>query len=152
MATVRPRSSRPLEADDSRNGTIPRVPPPPPQTGSKEETVVKGCRKEGTGFVSLEEAEVVIAGDGNLHATLVKDPAMPMETWNKNEAACLAELYQITRDLGGKISGEHGIGIKRREFLRNLMVPEELELMRAIKRAWDPNNIMNPGKIFTIYN
>jgi glycolate oxidase len=90
------------------------------------------------------------AGDGNLHATLVKDPAMSMEAWNKNEAACLAELYRITRGLGGKISGEHGIGIKRREYLRNLMAPAELELMRALKRAWDPNNIMNPGKIFTL--
>jgi electron transfer flavoprotein alpha subunit len=66
MATVRPRSSRPLEADDSRKGTIARVPPPPLQTGSKEETAVKGCRKEGADFVSLEEAELVIAGGRGL--------------------------------------------------------------------------------------
>ncbi|MDR1277302.1 MAG: FAD-binding protein [Treponema sp.] len=92
------------------------------------------------------------AGDGNLHATLVKDPAMSMQEWNKNEAACLAELYRITVGFGGKISGEHGIGIKRREFLRNLMPAAELELMRAVKQAWDPNNIMNPGKIFTSHN
>jgi glycolate oxidase len=90
------------------------------------------------------------AGDGNLHATLVKDPAMSMEEWNRNEAACLAELYRITVGLGGKISGEHGIGIKRREHLRDLIAPAELKLMRAVKRAWDPNNIMNPGKIFTL--
>jgi len=88
------------------------------------------------------------AGDGNLHATLVKDPVMPMEEWHKNEAACLAEIYRITRNLGGKISGEHGIGIKRREYLKELIDPGELSLMKAIKRAWDPNNIMNPGKIF----
>jgi glycolate oxidase len=88
------------------------------------------------------------AGDGNLHATLVKDPAMPMETWKRNEGQCLEELYRITGQLGGKISGEHGIGIKRREYLKKLIDPVELDLMRALKNAWDPNNIMNPGKIF----
>jgi glycolate oxidase len=88
------------------------------------------------------------AGDGNLHATLVKDPDMPMDTWKQHEEQCLEELYQVTGKFGGKISGEHGIGIKRREHLKKLIDPVELDLMRAIKRAWDPNNIMNPGKIF----
>jgi glycolate oxidase len=88
------------------------------------------------------------AGDGNLHATLVKDPEMPMELWAKNEDLGLRELYQVTSKIGGKISGEHGIGIKRREYLKELIDPVELELMRSIKKAWDPNNIMNPGKIF----
>jgi glycolate oxidase len=88
------------------------------------------------------------AGDGNLHATLVKDPEMSMEDWKKNEKACQRELYEITKEAGGKISGEHGIGIKRREFFKDFVSPGELELMRQLKRAWDPNNIMNPGKIF----
>jgi glycolate oxidase len=88
------------------------------------------------------------AGDGNLHATLVKDPSMNMEEWRKQEKACQEELYRIVKEAGGKISGEHGIGLKRRDFYRSLADPVELELMRAIKRAWDPNNIMNPGKIF----
>ena len=88
------------------------------------------------------------AGDGNLHATLVKDPDMSMDDWKKNEKACLWELYEITKKAGGKISGEHGIGIKRREYFNDLVSPGELELMKALKRAWDPNNIMNPGKIF----
>ncbi|MDR2501600.1 MAG: FAD-binding oxidoreductase [Treponema sp.] len=88
------------------------------------------------------------AGDGNLHATLVKDPAMSMEDWKKNETACLRELYRVTSNMGGKISGEHGIGIKRREFLREVIDPVELKMMRAVKQALDPNNIMNPGKIF----
>ncbi|QQO10873.1 FAD-binding oxidoreductase [Breznakiella homolactica] len=88
------------------------------------------------------------AGDGNLHATLVKDPDMSMEEWKKNEVQCLEELYEITEKLGGKISGEHGIGLKRKTFLKELIDPVELDLMKAIKRAWDPNNIMNPGKIF----
>ncbi|MHC6203193.1 FAD-binding oxidoreductase [Breznakiellaceae bacterium SP9] len=88
------------------------------------------------------------AGDGNLHATLVKNPDMSMEDWHKNEKACLAQLYSITASYGGKISGEHGIGIKRRGFLRDILDPVELHLMQALKKAWDPNNIMNPGKIF----
>src|SRR6056297_3368301 len=88
------------------------------------------------------------AGDGNLHATLVKDPDMDMETWHRNEALCLQELYKVTTQLGGKISGEHGIGIKRKSHLKDVINPVELELMRAIKRAWDPDNIMNPGKVF----
>jgi glycolate oxidase len=88
------------------------------------------------------------AGDGNLHATLVKDPEMSMGEWFAAEKAALRELYAVTGKLGGKISGEHGIGIKRREFFLDLVDPVELELMRGIKQAWDPNGIMNPGKIF----
>lgn len=88
------------------------------------------------------------AGDGNLHATLVKDPDMDMETWSLREEACLRELYRVTRSLGGKISGEHGIGLKRKGYLADLIDPVELGLMRAIKQAWDPAGIMNPGKIF----
>ncbi len=88
------------------------------------------------------------AGDGNLHATLVKDPEMDVETWHRNEAACLREMYEITTKLGGKISGEHGIGIKRKNYLKEVINPVELKLMEGIKRAWDPNNIMNPGKVF----
>ncbi|MFW5737663.1 MAG: FAD-binding oxidoreductase, partial [Spirochaetota bacterium] len=90
------------------------------------------------------------AGDGNLHATLVKDPDMDTATWREREDACLRDLYRVTSMLGGKISGEHGIGVKRKRYLAEVTSPVEIELMRAIKRAWDPNNIMNPGKIFDL--
>jgi glycolate oxidase len=88
------------------------------------------------------------AGDGNLHAKLVKDPDMDLDTWYRHKDACLRDLYRVTRDLGGKISGEHGIGLKRKAYLPDVTDPVEIELMRAIKRAWDPNHVMNPGKIF----
>ena len=88
------------------------------------------------------------AGDGNLHATLVKDPGMGMDEWHEKEKACQKELYALIKEAGGKISGEHGIGIKRRDFFRDMVSPVELGLIKAIKQAWDPNNIMNPGKIF----
>jgi glycolate oxidase len=88
------------------------------------------------------------AGDGNLHATLVKDPATTMEEWRAAEGAALEELYAAVARLGGKISGEHGIGLKRKKYLAEFMDPVELALIKAIKKAWDPELIMNPGKIF----
>ncbi|MCG8480695.1 MAG: FAD-binding protein [Spirochaetales bacterium] len=88
------------------------------------------------------------AGDGNLHATLVKDPEMGEDRWRENEDLALRELYKVTHTLGGKISGEHGIGLKRKKYLDDLIDPVELQLMRGIKLAWDPNRILNPGKIF----
>ena len=90
------------------------------------------------------------AGDGNLHATLVKNPQHSLEHWNEMLPHALRELYAITKNLGGKISGEHGIGLKRKKYMVENMDPVELGLMKAIKRAWDPLNIMNPGKIFDL--
>ena len=75
---------------------------------------------------------------------------MSMETWKEVEDACLKDLYTLVTRLGGKISGEHGIGLKRKKYFQALVSPVELELMRALKKAWDPNNIMNPGKIMDL--
>jgi glycolate oxidase len=88
------------------------------------------------------------AGDGNLHATLVKDPAMSMEAWKAAEPKALEELYAVVAELGGKISGEHGIGLKRKKYMAEFMSPVEMSLIKSIKKAWDPNGIMNPGKLF----
>ncbi len=85
-----------------------------------------------------------------MHATLVKNPAHSMEHWHEMMPIALRELYAVTKRLGGKISGEHGIGLKRKKYMLENMDPVELGLMQAIKRAWDPNNIMNPGKIFDL--
>jgi len=90
------------------------------------------------------------AGDGNLHATLVKNPESSMEEWYEIEHKALKELYRATKTLGGTISGEHGIGSKRKPYMEMVSTPVELDLMRKIKRAFDPNNIMNPGKIFDL--
>jgi len=90
------------------------------------------------------------AGDGNLHATLVKNPESSMQEWYEIEKKALRELYQATKELGGTISGEHGIGLKRKAYMKIVSNPVELELMRKIKKAFDPNNIMNPGKIFDL--
>ncbi len=90
------------------------------------------------------------AGDGNLHLTLIKNPEDSMEYWYQLEAKILKEVYEAVVKLGGTISGEHGIGIKRKPYINIVFSPEELDLMKKIKRVFDPNNIMNPGKIFDL--
>jgi glycolate oxidase len=88
------------------------------------------------------------AGDGNLHATPIKRPEMPMEEWQAKLPLLLEDLYKAVASLGGTISGEHGVGSKRVEYLALVLAPEVIELQRRIKRAFDPLSILNPGKIF----
>ena len=71
-----------------------------------------------------------------------------MEEWqNILHNKLLPELYRVVIDLGGTISGEHGIGHKRREYMPMAIEPAQIEVMRAIKKALEPNCILNPGKI-----
>jgi glycolate oxidase len=90
------------------------------------------------------------AGDGNLHATIVKSPDESMDKWHDKLPNILKDLYLAIKKLGGTISGEHGIGSKRKNYMHLVATDAELEFMRKIKRAVDPNNIMNPGKIIDI--
>ncbi|NCB00888.1 MAG: FAD-binding oxidoreductase [Spirochaetia bacterium] len=91
------------------------------------------------------------AGDGNLHATIIKHPSDTMEYWDRIEPVVLKELYHfIVYSLGGKISGEHGIGLKRRGFLKETMEESEYNLCITLKKAFDPLMIMNPGKIIDL--
>jgi glycolate oxidase len=62
----------------------------------------------------------------------------------------LHELYELTASLGGKISGEHGIGHKRKAYMPLFVSADVLDVMRAIKRAMDPRNVLNPSKIFDV--
>jgi glycolate oxidase len=90
------------------------------------------------------------AGDGNLHATLVKKPEMTMKEWYETEKKALREIYIEIKALDGTLSGEHGIGSKRKEYMKLAVDEVQIRMMRAIKHALDPNLIMNPGKIFNI--
>ncbi len=90
------------------------------------------------------------AGDGNLHATPIKNPSDTMEQWYGKLEGILEELYIATVKLGGTISGEHGIGHKRKGYMHLACSEAELNFMRAIKRAVDPNNVLNPGKIVDV--
>jgi glycolate oxidase len=88
------------------------------------------------------------AGDGNLHATVVKRPETPVAEWEDELPVILEELYRVVARLGGTISGEHGVGSKRAGYLPLVMDPAVIALQRRIKAAFDPLNILNPGKIF----
>jgi glycolate oxidase len=90
------------------------------------------------------------AGDGNLHTRIAKNPDWPLDKWESTLPHVLHELYELTAALGGRISGEHGIGHKRKQYMPIFVSPEYIEIMRSIKRAFDPNNILNPGKIFDL--
>ena len=86
-------------------------------------------------------------GDGNLHVTIIKDPAEQDDRVKDRLPALLTELYLLTEEMGGTISGEHGIGHKRKQYMPLVLGETELKAMRQIKAALDPNNILNPGKI-----
>ncbi len=86
-------------------------------------------------------------GDGNLHIVLCKCD-MSDEDWEKTVHAFHEEVYAYAYAQGGRLAGEHGIGAKKLEYMEEFTPAGELDLMRKIKRAWDPNNILNPGKIF----
>lgn len=86
-------------------------------------------------------------GDGNLHIVLCKMD-LTDEEWESNLASFTKEIYDYAYAHGGRLSGEHGIGAKKSRFMEEYTPSGELELMRRIKVAWDPNLILNPGKVF----
>ena len=90
------------------------------------------------------------AGDGNLHAVPLKNSEFAVEHWEEILPVLLKEIYVMTAKLGGTISGEHGIGHKRRDYMGLVMSEAHLDMMRKIKRSLDPNNILNPGKVFNL--
>ena len=82
------------------------------------------------------------AGDGNLHPTFVFDGAEPSEAvW-----ACANEIFAAGIALGGTLTGEHGVGILKRRWLVDELGERQLALQRAVKAAFDPAGILNPGK------
>jgi len=87
------------------------------------------------------------AGDGNVHVNILKYKSDD-ENWNKHLNEAIREIFKLTVSLGGTISGEHGIGYSQKSFLPLALSNDEIELMRSLKKTFDPNGIMNPGKIF----
>lgn len=87
------------------------------------------------------------AGDGNVHLHPVC-VNMSWEEWDKKLPQILSDIYQAGVSFGGAISGEHGIGLDKKAYLPIQMDEILLEIMKNIKKAFDPNNILNPGKIF----
>ena len=84
------------------------------------------------------------AGNGNIHVNLLVDPDDPAQM--RAAEACLDGVFALVLQLRGTLSGEHGIGLVKREFVRRELDPIALELMRGMQRVFDPDGIMNPGK------
>ncbi|MBN8247492.1 MAG: FAD-binding protein [Verrucomicrobia bacterium] len=94
----------------------------------------------------LRIANVFHAGDGNLHPLILFDGRQPGALARAEAVA--AEILRLCVAMGGSITGEHGIGVEKRDFLGDLFSPDEVEIQRRIRRAFDPGELCNPGKMF----
>jgi D-lactate dehydrogenase len=86
------------------------------------------------------------AGNGNIHVNLLLDP--DDQTQSQAAETCLSRLFDLVLELGGTLSGEHGIGLVKKAFVGREIDPLTLELMQRIRRQFDPKQILNPGKLF----
>jgi glycolate oxidase len=109
-------------------------------------TLLKGVKQIGEkyGFTSVCYGH---AGDGNLHINIIKGD-LSDDVWNNDLPKAIREIFELTVKLGGTLSGEHGIGYVQKGYMDIAFTPIHLNLMKQIKHLFDPNNIMNPGKIF----
>ncbi len=110
--------------------------------------LIKGVKDLGIKF----DFEVVCyghAGDGNLHIRIRKE-GIQNSHGNKEMTVALRELFVLVKNLGGTISGEHGIGLIQKPYMDIIFQEANFRLMREIKKAFDPNNILNAGKIFDL--
>ncbi len=87
------------------------------------------------------------AGDGNLHVNIIKGE-LSDDFWHNQLHIAIREIFELTVALGGTISGEHGIGLVQKNYMDIAFSPIQLNLMKSIKQIFDPNKILNPGKIF----
>ena len=86
------------------------------------------------------------AGDGNLHIYILRDN-LEEKLWNNILHEVMKEMYDKAKELSGQVSGEHGIGYAKREYLKESLKYENIEIMKGIKEVFDPKNILNPGKV-----
>lgn len=109
-------------------------------------TLLKGIKDIGNkyGFHSVCYGH---AGDGNLHVNIVKQE-MTDEAWKTEVPKGIVEIFELTKSLKGTLSGEHGIGYVQKNYLPIVFSDVELQLMKGIKKIFDPKGILNPGKIF----
>ena len=107
--------------------------------------LINGIKEIGSRY-GFESVCYGHAGDGNLHVNIVK-AGMSGEDWKNKLKFGIAEIFELTTALGGTLSGEHGIGLVQKEFMPIKYSEIHLNLMRGIKKVFDPNGILNPGKI-----
>lgn len=109
--------------------------------------LLKGVKEIGNkyGFKSVCYGHV---GDGNLHVNIIKAD-LDDKTWNEVLPIGIREIFTLCKSLGGTISGEHGIGLVQKDYLDIVFSATEIALQKQIKNVFDPNGIMNPGKIWS---
>ena len=124
-----------------------------PTTILEDVTVPRDKLAEMVGFIAevAKKHRLLVGtfghmGDGNLHPTFLTDERDAAEMARVHEA--LEDIVTRTLALGGTITGEHGVGLAKKAWLRRQVGENSHDLMREIKRAWDPRNLLNPGKIF----
>ncbi len=114
---------------------------PRPRMAGFIEKVMNICKK-----ADLEVTVIGHAGDGNLHPSVMTDEKDP-EHFAKAQKA-VDEIIEAAVEFGGVLSGEHGIGLEKQKFMRRTQEPMFIEIMKQIKDIFDPNGILNPGKIW----
>jgi glycolate oxidase len=87
------------------------------------------------------------AGDGNVHVNILKDD-LSLDRWAATVPPVQEAIYRLALSLGGTITGEHGIGATRRKYLPMAIDSAQMEIQRQIRSVFDPNCVLNPGKIF----
>jgi glycolate oxidase len=108
--------------------------------------LLKGVKEIGNkyGFHSVCYGH---AGDGNLHVNIIKGD-LSDEKWHGSLKDGIRDIFNLVKSLGGTLSGEHGIGLVQKEYMNIVFDDTQMRLMKEIKRIFDPNNILNAGKIF----
>lgn len=119
-----------------QDGVVPRT-----RLGEALETIEALSREHG-----LRVANVFHAGDGNLHPLILYDGREPGAL--ERAEVLSAEILRLCIRLGGSITGEHGVGVEKREFLDDMFTDADLDVMRRLRRALDPDALANPGKMF----
>lgn len=122
----------------------------------EEDTVVKranlpklmaGVKSIGEDY-NFESVCYGHAGDGNLHINIIKG-TMSDELWNgKHLEEGIRKIFRLCKELGGTISGEHGIGLVQKKYMNEVLTDTHIDLMKGIKHTFDPNGILNPDKIW----
>ena len=113
--------------------------------GNRVDTFIKYTHELAAEF-SVRIPSFGHAGDGNLHVYICRD-ALDDTDWEITKKAVFDRMYEKATELGGLVSGEHGIGFAKKEFLRRQYGETPIALMQGIKQVFDPKNILNPGKV-----
>ena len=137
----------------ARRSVSPALARKAPDKLGEDITVPRSAIPEAVGRIKAISAKyglpIVIfghAGDGNLHPNILFDKRDP-EQWAKVEQM-VAEEFDVALELGGTLSGEHGVGALKRPYMEQALGPVSIEVQKRIKAALDPANILNPGKVF----